>query len=449
MIRTVFRQSRPFHGARFATCVAFTALALTGCGGSNGPELQSNPFESAHSGRTSTAPAAPVATQNASPGSTVAAGTDTSPVQSPGSTTLSSPAATPASPSSIEATNPVTEASGGTSGLPPVTDAGLPANGTQAGTVTGQTTAQPGTPGSSSLPASPPTGSGTAATTSGPGSTPIPATDAGPKTPVLSVDLPSGRNLDLRQSVLLARAEFETRLQSAAKSPHFIKVKGGGESSDESAANPQPTSEGEGNSEGESGAAKSPSTVLYISRINGSVRGPVAVFYADGSPMVYASYDRDSRRDEPVLSWDEQGRLQFYQEFASGKAHGLSCVFAPIGEDSEEVTLRIIQEWARGKLKQSYYVTDDGKAIAYDNTNPLPQELYARAAAAQTRLTNFNDSLDDNERELRKSVAAYYRNEVRFNKAVRSAAFQQAQMQAMSTQFRMLQGLQRCVQCQQ
>lgn len=459
MIRMVFKRYGLFPGARFATCAAVTALAFTGCGGSSGPEMQSNPFESAHSGRSSSAPAAPVVarSEDSTAASQTNAGTDQ---------TTASSATTPPADSGTSTTPPATQSPAGTDGPTPVTDAGLPNDGSPVGTsssstqppippatlVGGTTVASTGQPENSvpgSLPGtSPPSGNSPATTTEPGAASPSPA-DAGPKTPVLSVTLPSGRDLDLRQSTLLARADFESRLQAAAKSPNFIKAQDSGESSDETSPVGQPANNVAGNSGEEGGTDTPSSTVLYISRINGTVRGPVAVFYADGSPMLYSSYDRDSRRDEPLLSWDEQGRLQFYQEFAKGKAHGLSCVFAPVEGDSKEVTLRLVQEWIRGKLKQSYFVTDDGKAIAYDSANPLPQNLFVLAAAAESRLTNFNDSLKDNEQELRKSVAAYYRNEVRFAKAVRSAAFQQAQAQAMSSQFRMLQGLQRSSQFQQ
>lgn len=150
---------------------------------------------------------------------------------------------------------------------------------------------------------------------------------------------------------------------------------------------------------------------MLIGRQGTGLRGPTAVYYENGAPMVYLTYNRDAQRDQALFSWDETRRPLIFEQYESGKQHGFSCLFKACSEQCTEGHLWLVEEWRRGRLLKSHLVPDDGVPVTFENlTNDLAAEYegfdsqHEELAQARTQLRGFHATLDRNEQQLKQSI---------------------------------------------
>lgn len=150
--------------------------------------------------------------------------------------------------------------------------------------------------------------------------------------------------------------------------------------------------------------------------------------------MVYVIYNRDSKRDNTLISWDEAGRPLVIDQFSRGRRNGLRVLFRLRSENDPTGEVGLVQVWRAGKLSATHLVADDGEAQTIDPEESLPIETNDELINSLAELDGFDDTLRDNERELRKALTALNREQIRMVKAAKTAARQQ--QQALATQAR-------------
>lgn len=174
---------------------------------------------------------------------------------------------------------------------------------------------------------------------------------------------------------------------------------------------------------------------MYIGRIASTLRGPTAAYYRNRKPMIYIIYNRDSRRDGTLISWDKQGRPLVIDQFSNGRRTGLRVLFRLRSNNDPTGRVALVQEWRAGKLSATHLVADDGTAQTIDPEETPPTETNEELIDCVAELDKFDETLSKNERELRKALTALYREHVRLVKAAKNAALQQ--QQALAAQARM------------
>lgn len=310
------------------------------------------------------------------------------------------------------------------------------------------------TPVVTAVDAQPDSRGGTDATDSSPGGSPSspPSTDSEDDAPNVAttippsdyrVSLPSGQTLDIKALLDDQRAEFEKRFEGVLTGKSLLRTYYEVESE-----------ESEEDSTGKGGSSEPPTGAtgrqenqpqepvidrskpfMFISRINGVLRGPTIAYYRDGTPMFYATYDRDSRRDGTLISWDELGRPIVLDQFTAGKRDGLRVLFRSRGEKDPTGRVVLVQEWQRDGVVATHLVTSGNaetgeKTLTFDGGDVSADPDNDELADALAELDEFDRSLTENEVELRKALAELHRNEVKAAKAIEAAIKNSARKRA-------------------
>lgn len=155
------------------------------------------------------------------------------------------------------------------------------------------------------------------------------------------------------------------------------------------------------------------------------MRGPMVAYYRSGRPMIYVSYNRDSKRDGTLISWDKQGRPLVIDQFTRGRRNGLRVLFRLRSENDPTGLVGLVQEWRVGKLSATHLVDDDGEAQTIDPEETLPTETNDELVVCLAELNQFDETIRENERELRKALTALYREQIRLVKEARTGIPQQ------------------------
>ena len=261
-----------------------------------------------------------------------------------------------------------------------------------------------------------------------------------PKQVVTEVTLLSGTRVDIPALLKKEKADFEKHLEELLDGPRMIRIDYSGGYNDETAfGEPFPASPavdadgGELSTAGDSRSAlqslRQRGLFLCIGHYAGRTRGPMAAFYKDGRPMIYASYDRDSRRDGPLIVWDEYGRSTLLAQYRQGKLHGLRVLFQPDSARSPISSLRLVEEWRSGKRRASHVVVE-GETVTIDAEAPAESSSADALAAAAETVAELESTLRSNERELGKAIAAFTRTEAVLSKALNMGAGEMARIQA-------------------
>jgi hypothetical protein len=164
---------------------------------------------------------------------------------------------------------------------------------------------------------------------------------------------------------------------------------------------------------------------MFIGRIASTMRGPMVAYYRSGRPMIYVSYNRDSKRDGTLISWDKQGRPLVIDQFTRGRRNGLRVLFRLRSENDPTGLVGLVQEWRVGKLSATHLVDDDGEAQTIDPEETLPTETNDELVVCLAELNQFDETIRENERELRKALTALYREQIRLVKEARTGIPQQ------------------------
>ena len=176
------------------------------------------------------------------------------------------------------------------------------------------------------------------------------------------------------------------------------------------------------------------------------MRGPMAAYYRNRRPMIYVSYNRDSKRDDTLISWDEAGRPLVVDQYSNGRRNGLRVLFRPRAENDPTGVVVLVQEWRAGKLTTTHVAAEDGTAETIAPADIPSTETNDQLIDRVAELDQFDETLGENEREIRKALTAFNREQIRMAKAAKTAARQQQQAMAVQARQQILQQLQSGIQ---
>ncbi|MBT6493327.1 MAG: hypothetical protein HOL01_02135 [Planctomycetaceae bacterium] len=185
---------------------------------------------------------------------------------------------------------------------------------------------------------------------------------------------------------------------------------------------------------------------MNIGRIASTMRGPMAAYYRNRRPMIYVSYNRDSKRDDTLISWDEAGRPLVVDQYSNGRRNGLRVLFRPRAENDPTGVVVLVQEWRAGKLTTTHVAAEDGTAETIAPADIPSTETNDQLIDRVAELDQFDETLGENEREIRKALTAFNREQIRMAKAAKTAARQQQQAMAVQARQQILQQLQSGIQ---
>jgi hypothetical protein len=180
---------------------------------------------------------------------------------------------------------------------------------------------------------------------------------------------------------------------------------------------------------------------MNIGRIASTMRGPTAAYYRNHRPMIYVSYNRDSKRHDTLISWDEAGRPLVIDQYSNGRRNGLRVLFRPRSDNDPTGVVVLVQEWRARKLAATHIVAEDGTAETIAPADIPPSETNDQLIDRVAELDQFDETLHDNEKELRMALTALNREQIRMAKAAKTTARRQQQALAAQAQQRILQKL--------
>jgi thiol-disulfide isomerase/thioredoxin len=220
--------------------------------------------------------------------------------------------------------------------------------------------------------------------------------------------LESGRVIDVGKIFAEERAKLEERLQAAYDAGRFLRV------------NHQSTN----------------TPFLLVSRRQGSLTGPLASFYEDGSPTAYMQYNA-GRRTSAMLTWDKAKRPLVFEQYKDGQKDGVRCLFKACADNCPQGHLWMVQEWSKGSIQQAHVVPPDGKPITFEYANgkPIPRDDVSTDdfELAMAKFDEFDDKVAANEKELKLALGQLNRQERQALSAMRRAAAAQRRSQMMAS----------------
>ncbi len=162
-------------------------------------------------------------------------------------------------------------------------------------------------------------------------------------------------------------------------------------------------------------------TSMLIGRHAAALHGPTAAYYLDGAPMAHVTYE-NGKREKTLFSWDEAKRPLIFEQYESGRRHGLCCLFHACCEECKEGHLWLVQEWQRGKLLRSHLVGKDGEPITFANTSDESAPGNEELEQARVQMQEFHAKLDESEKQLKQSIVQLRRQEKQIIAARKQAA---------------------------
>ncbi len=101
-----------------------------------------------------------------------------------------------------------------------------------------------------------------------------------------------------------------------------------------------------------------------VGHINGTLNGPTAAYLEGGTAVAYYGY-RDGDRDGSFIIRDGQLRPLLFEQYRSGRRHGIRCLFKACSETCTKGHVWLVQEWSSGQLQQMHLVRDASSQPAY------------------------------------------------------------------------------------
>lgn len=135
----------------------------------------------------------------------------------------------------------------------------------------------------------------------------------------------------------------------------------------------------------------------------GKLHGPAVRFFPDGKLQTLAGYLAGELKG-PLRLWDEQQRRILYAEFKRDKRNGLLCFF-------REGKPWLIQEWSMDAIQDEYLVKySAGTATVVPGAKAQGKDA-EDFTAAKEKLDELEKQLWENEAQLKRGLAKWYRAE--------------------------------------
>jgi len=128
----------------------------------------------------------------------------------------------------------------------------------------------------------------------------------------------------------------------------------------------------------------------------GKLNGPAAGLHESGGLCVLANY-RESDRDGPLRSWDEQKQRHVYAQYTKGRKNGLVCLF-------RHDLPWLAQEWKANQLVAEYLVKPAVQGLNPVLAGTLDAEDAKELARAHAQLAETEAEMKKGEVELKKAL---------------------------------------------
>ena len=137
----------------------------------------------------------------------------------------------------------------------------------------------------------------------------------------------------------------------------------------------------------------------------GKLHGVTSAFHETGKPVLLGVYS-ESKRDGPLLTWDDSGKLALYARYTHGNNDGLLCLF-------QKNKPWLIQDYEKGKLLESYLVRVEGDTPVLVPSSEAEQDekMKAELERAVDELEEVEQRLAENERQIKRRLATAFRKE--------------------------------------
>ncbi|MCD4728197.1 MAG: trypsin-like peptidase domain-containing protein [Pirellulales bacterium] len=132
---------------------------------------------------------------------------------------------------------------------------------------------------------------------------------------------------------------------------------------------------------------------------NAKLDGAAIALFESGYFQTLAFYKR-AKLNGPMKRWKENGERILYVDYKYGRKHGLLCLF-------QAGSPWLIQEWDKGNI-QNKYLVKFSELVPKAQMNAEESEEYGKAI---TELALLEAMLKENEAELKKTLAKWYRKE--------------------------------------
>lgn len=132
---------------------------------------------------------------------------------------------------------------------------------------------------------------------------------------------------------------------------------------------------------------------------NAKLDGAAIALFESGYFQTLAFYRR-ANLNGPMKQWNENGECLLYADYKYGRKHGLLCLF-------QAGSPWLIQEWDKGNV-QNEYLVKFSELMPKAQMNAEESEEYRKAI---TELALLEAMLKENETELKRNLAKWYRKE--------------------------------------
>jgi antitoxin component YwqK of YwqJK toxin-antitoxin module len=149
--------------------------------------------------------------------------------------------------------------------------------------------------------------------------------------------------------------------------------------------------------------------------LNAKLHGPSFLIAEDGNGRWAADY-YDGNRHGSFRVWDENAKMALFAQYVRGGKKGFVCTF-------EDGMPWLVQEWDKDQKIEEYLIGWNAGVPAISDTESLSNQAeVAELARARTHLAELEDKLTDEETDVKRELAEWFRELDREIKQKRVAA---------------------------